>query len=355
MEDGVEVILNHLEPYQIKGGSGILNLEKLFSIDTENEDWVKEGLEDIETFDIDEEENIFIIQWNCQGNYLFKFDRDGNFLKSFLHFGQGPGEIEWGGSVIINPQGEVMAKDPSKRKFLVYDREGNFLRETKLEKHFSLSPLQNGNYFISWQDNTPDLENIVNHIGLCNSQFNGVKELDTSQYPNLVNPNTTRVPVNRDKLIFGKTKENIFIGNSQRDYEIREYDLDGNLLRKVKKEYNAVRVSDEYKNSYFSRFAEGYPWRKRFYFKENWPPFQDMFTDDEGRIFVMTYEEDTNSGESQFDIFNTDRVFIGRVGLRNKGQINRPFTTKAAKRRLYSLESKENGYKELVVYRMIWE
>lgn len=38
IDDGVEVVVNHLDPYKIKGEPGTLHLEKQFSIDTEKED-----------------------------------------------------------------------------------------------------------------------------------------------------------------------------------------------------------------------------------------------------------------------------------------------------------------------------
>ncbi|MBE0714023.1 MAG: hypothetical protein IH583_16740 [Candidatus Aminicenantes bacterium] len=37
-EDGVEIILNHIEPYRIKGQPSTFSLEKVFSIDTERTD-----------------------------------------------------------------------------------------------------------------------------------------------------------------------------------------------------------------------------------------------------------------------------------------------------------------------------
>jgi hypothetical protein len=131
-ENGVEVVLNHLEPYQIKGEPGKLRLERLFSIDTENAELSKAGLTDIESFDVDPDGSIFIIQWHVKGNHIFKFDSSGKLLTSFCRDGQGPGEIEWGGTVMAVGNGEIIAKDPSKRKFLVYSRDGKFLRETAL-------------------------------------------------------------------------------------------------------------------------------------------------------------------------------------------------------------------------------
>jgi hypothetical protein len=78
MEDGVEVVLNHIEPYRIKGESGTVQLKKEFSIDTENEEMLEIGLTGIETFDVDSEGNIYLIQWASSEDYIFKFDPKGN-------------------------------------------------------------------------------------------------------------------------------------------------------------------------------------------------------------------------------------------------------------------------------------
>ena len=349
MEDGVEVVVNHIEPYKIKGESGNLLLANEFSIDTENEDMLKIGLTDMETFDVDEDGNIYVIRWRSTENYLFKFDSKGNFIKSFMRFGQGPGEIEWGGTVLLNPQGEVIAKDPSKRKFLVYDRDGNFLRETHMEKNYSLIPLENGKYFIFWQDQAPEF--LKNHLGICNSKFEDFKELDTLQFPN---PMNRRSVVNRDMMIDEVSKDRIYIGNSERGYEIRVYDLEGNLLQKIRKEYEPVEVSEEFKKAYFERFPKNYPLRDNYYFTKNWPPFRYLFTDDEGRLFVMTYEEGINPGEYMYDIFNSDGAYIGRTSLGNVGR-SFPFTVRAKNDYLYCIKEKESGYKELDVYRTKWE
>ena len=349
MEDGVEVVLNHLEPYKIKGESGKLLLENEFSIDTENEDMLKIGLNDIETFDVDQDGNIFVIRWRTTENYLFKFDSKGNFIKSFMRFGQGPGEIEWGGTVLLNPQGEIIAKDPSKRKFLVYDRDGNFLRETHMEKIYSLVPLENEKYFIRWQDQGSEF--LKNYVSICNSKFEDVKELDTLQFPNPVN---RRSVVNRDRMIYGVSKDRIYIGNPERGYEIRVYDLDGNLLQKIRKEHEAVEVSEEFKKAYFERFPKNFSGRDNYYFTENWPPFRYLFTDNGGRLFIMTYEEGINPGEYMYDIFNSDGAYIGRTSLGNVGR-SFPFTVRAKNGYLYCIQEKESGYKELVVYKMNWE
>ena len=351
-EDGVEVVVNHLEPYRLKGEPSTLNLEEEFTIDTEKEEMLEIGLIGIETFDVDGEGNIFLIQWDSRENYIFKFDSKGNFKTSFCRRGQGPGEIEWGSLVLINPEGEVMAKDISKQKFLIYDREGNFLREIHLGSFFHmLVPLLNGQYFIFWGEDTPEFRK--QFVGLCNSKFEDVKKLDAFQYPNVM---FVKSPVNRDRLEYTVSKDRICIGNTERGYEIHVYDLEGRLLRKIRKEYDAVEVTEDFKKSYFERFPEGDPFLDLLYFNKHWPPFRYLFTDEEGRLFVLTFEKGPNPGEYMYDIFNPDGAFVRRIGLKNQGMFTGPvFPARAKNGRLYCLREKESGYKELVVYRMKWE
>jgi len=352
IENGVEVVVNHRVPYRLKGEPAALNLEEEFTIDTEKEEMLEIGLIGIETFDVDGEGNIFLIQWDSRENYIFKFDSKGSFLTSFCRRGQGPGEIEWGSMVLVNPQGEIMAKDISKQKFLVYDREGNFLREIHMKSFFHMIvPLQNGRYFITWGEDTPELRK--QFVGLCNAKFEGVKKLDTFQYPNVM---FVKGPVNRDRLEYALSEDRIYIGNTERGYEIHVHDLEGDLLRKIRKEYKPVKVSEEYKKDYFARFPEEDPIIANLYFKENWPPFRNLFADDEGRLFVLTFEEGLNPGEYMYDIFNSEGAFVGRISLENQRMVHGPaFDAKAKNDRLYCLREKESGYKELVVYRMKWE
>jgi len=70
---------------------------------------------------------------------------------------------------------------------------------------------------------------------------------------------------------------------------------------------------------------------------------------DEDRLYVMTNEIRKKSGEYTVDIFNSEGLFIGRKGIISSG------TIKAKNNRLYCLREKESGYKELVVYKMMWE
>ncbi|MFX0203156.1 MAG: hypothetical protein ACFFCW_44190 [Candidatus Hodarchaeota archaeon] len=76
MEDGVEVVINHLEPYKIKGKSNTLHLEEEFTIDTENDDIAEIGLTDIYNFDVDSEGNLYFLNRRSGEDFVFKFNQN---------------------------------------------------------------------------------------------------------------------------------------------------------------------------------------------------------------------------------------------------------------------------------------
>ncbi|MGA2587156.1 MAG: 6-bladed beta-propeller [Candidatus Aminicenantales bacterium] len=353
LENGVEVVFNHLEPYQIKGESGRLRLEKQFSIDLENSELLKIGLTDIETFDIDSDGMIYVIQWHVKGDYIYKFDGNGKFLGSFCRYGQGPGEIEWGGIVMAVGDGEIIAKDPSKRKFLVYSRDGKFLRETPLPNVLEIEArFDDGTYLVHWQDQFSDPNNLIDHVALCDSTFASMNEILLYKFPNALR--AEKIVVGEATYIIGASKDRIFIGDSRRGYEIEVRDRTGRIVRKIRKAYTPVNIDEKFKTVYLARFRDGDPWKSKYQFAKSWPPFRYMFTDDEGRLFVMTREPGAKPGEFTYDIFDKAGAFIGRTSLGNSDPYH-PRTAVAMMGRIYSLNNSDSGYKELVVYKAIWE
>ena len=353
VENGVEVVFNHLEPYQIKGESGRLRLEKQFSIDLENSELLKIGLTDIETFDVDPDGTIYIIQWRSKGDYIYKFDKNGKFLSSFCRSGQGPGEIEWGGTVMVAGDKEIIAKDPSKKKFLVYSRDGKFLREITLPNILGIeAKFDDGTYLVHWQDQFSDANNLIDHIALCDSTFGPMKEILVFKFPNVMR--AEKIVVGDSIYITGASKDRIFIGDSRQGYAIEVRDRTGNVVRKIRKAYTPVNIDEKFKTAYLARFRDGDPWKSKYQFAKSWPPFRYMFADDEGRLFVMTREPGAKLGEFMYDIFDKAGAFIGRTSLGNSDPYH-PRTAMAMTGRIYSLNDSDRGYKELVVYKAIWE
>lgn len=361
MEDGVEIVVNHLEPYRIKGEPSTISLEKKFTIDTERDEIAKLGLTDIGGFfDADSEGNIYLISPKSGENIVFAFDKDGAFVRSFGRKGQGPGELQvqtyGSGLLSVTLKDEIAISDHNNKKISFFRKDGSLVKETKLDSRIGFAiPLENGNYLILKGVVNPQGEYInQNILILCNEKFEEIKELDRQSVPN---------PVIGKRLkgiyyvfSWSVAKQKIYTGFQERGYEIFIYDLEGKMIRKIKKQHKPVTVSEEYKKNYMKQYEAPVfaPIRSKIYFPDSMPPFHAFFADDEGRLFVMTYERGENPGEYIYDIFNPDGFFIGRKSLKIHNDENFLYA-KMKDNHLYCINEKESGYKELVVYKVRWQ
>jgi DNA-binding beta-propeller fold protein YncE len=60
---------------------------------------------------------------------IMKFDRDGNFIKSWGKYGTGPGEFNLPHSVVVDAKGNVYVGDRENKRIQIFDADGNFLKE----------------------------------------------------------------------------------------------------------------------------------------------------------------------------------------------------------------------------------
>jgi len=366
IENGVEVVINHLEPYKIKGEPNTLHLEEEFKIDLQSDDIAEIGLTTISDFVVDSKGNLYFLNMRSSEDVIFQFDRNGSFVDSYVRKGQGPGEIQFSYYLRINIQDEIIIADPMSRKLLILSKDGDVIRETRLGSNINgVFPLENGNYLIQKYLRGTN-ENIRQfHLILCTPELQEIKVLKKIENP-VARPSSSRIKgiysgfAIHPNFVWCVSKENIFVEERERGYEISVYDLEGNLQRKVRKEYTSINISEEHKKKFLKEIESvaGEELRKKVYFPKYWPPFRYFFTDDNGRLFVMTYEKGKNLNEYEYDIFNSNGVFVGRISLGNIQEIplgELELGVKAKSNCLYCLREKESGYKKLVVYKMRWE
>ena len=352
-EDGVEIILNRVKPYRLEGKPSTFDLETVLTIDMERDDIVREGMGSAGEFDVDGEGNIYIVAFKNAKNFVYRFDQKGELLNSFGRYGQGPGELEWPFLNKVFEDGRIALTDLM-IKYKVLNKEGHLVQEIRPRFRISyVFPLENGKFIVERPryDEMTSRDGLVPYtVSLCYSNFKKIKELDRHQWP----PNNERlVPVFMWRVSAG----HIYIANEERGYEILDYDLEGNLRRKIRKAYRPVVVTEEIKKDRFDFRYEQSGISHNRYFPNPLPPLSSFFVDDEGRLFVMTYEAGNSPGEYMYDLFNENGVFIGRKSL-NMGSsqfISKIQYAKIRKGFLYYYREKENGYKELVVQRVIWK
>jgi hypothetical protein len=369
MEDGAEVIVNHLEPYKIKKESSTLHLEEEFMIDFEREDLTEIGIKEIVGFDVDSDRNIYFRLSSSSENYIYKFDDKGDFLFSFGRKGQGPGELESPRYLRVNKLDQIVVSDNRRNKLLLFEKNGDFIKGISLAPNYQIATLiERGKILVMKRSFNQEEGRFDFPVILCNEDLEETKMLHPGRYmPNFSfakKVNCLRLYL--DYNVWKISRALIYVGNYGQGYEFLIYDTEGNLSRKIRKEYHKVKVPDQVKDKIVNWLSENFDSfekvKNKIYFPEFYPPFQFFFLDEKGRLYVMTYERGKSPNGFLYDIFNPDGLFIGRIELDNYGNLATspiinplPLDVVAKNNRLYCLREKESGFKELVVYQMRWE
>ena len=348
-ENGVEVILNHIEPYQIQGRSMVCTVEEELRIDLEKPEYSNLGLKEPDIAEADSKGNIFIVEKFPDSEYfIYKFGPDGRFIMKFGRKGQGPGEVQGIWDLLLDKKDRILVSDPNVNKVVEFDTDGRFVKETKVGSGLREGlPLPNGK-FLARRYPKKDSEPYGMYLSLFDREFRELMTMDfydmTDLTPGKRNPG---IIVHFYWRIFG---DRIFIGNGRRGYEIRVYDFDGNLMRKIRKEFNPVAYPEEFRLQTEKVIAAN-PGMNLFIIKDM-PPVNSFFVDEAGRLFVMTYERGETGEGFIHDVFDSDGIFIARIELGRYGILGRALNRQraaAANGRFYRLFFKESGYPELIV------
>jgi hypothetical protein len=357
IENGVEVIVNKMTPNTIHGKPCKLILHKEFTLDTESHDIIEAGLGDAGEIAVDYNGNIYIVGFKNRENFIYKFDRQGHIISSFGKMGQGPGELQWPLFPQITKDNEFVISDAQARKIVFYNLDGTFMKEIPFGKTGMMiaQPLDNGNYLmygvISFNSS---VDYLISGLALYDSILKKIRNIEIYKYPQQMNQLRLH-PFFMWRIANGL----IYTINEERGYEICAYNLDGRLVRKIRKDYKRVSPTEEIKKSILGPGYDETGSMNKGYFPTYMPPLNRFFIDDEGRIFAMTYERGNHSNEYFYDIFDPRSFFIDRVGLPETwlGAVSiGPQYAVIKNHYLYWRHSKEDsGYVEIIVYRMKWD
>jgi hypothetical protein len=333
-------------PKQDEKEATIFSLEKVLTIDTENNKIAEMGLTDIRYFDIDSEGNVFIANPEAKESFIFILNKDGSMVSAFGSQGQGPGELQSPLELAISKQDEIFVTD--RGKVVVFSNTGQFIKDFRIDNEYQkVIPLDTDRYLAIAVKLNEDLSQSFQVI-LCSSGSSGLEELKTLDRSKIESfAKATKVSI-IPTLVHWETSENhVYTGNTD-EYEIRVFDFDGKLLRSIQKEYEAVPLSDEDRERY-EQNLQRYPpnIKESFFIPDAFPPFRDIVALGDKWLLVQTYEEPIE-GSSLYDIFDANGKFMGQTEME-------AYQVKFKGDRAYCLKQKQSGYKELVVYQMIWD
>jgi hypothetical protein len=302
--------------------------------------------------DVDDKGNLYVLE--TKDVEIRVFDENGRHIFSFGKKGQGPGEMMRPTSVgfQITPQNEIMLYDPPSQRYIFFSLDGKYLRRistTTLGTVLNPVTLNSRGEFIAQTVPPPMYDK---ELKIFDSDFSTLKVITTLKNPPW---NQSEIPVLEPSIIYDVSQEDNIIWGSSDKYEISVLNPEGELIKKIIKDYNAVEVSEDYKKRvielYESRLQRNYISQMKFIFPKYFPAFGSITIENTGRLFIETYEEvKDRTGYHYFDVFNPEGIYIAKIPLKTE-HVNTYIWKKS---KLYTIEEDEEGFPVVKRYKVTW-
>jgi hypothetical protein len=282
---------------------------------------------------VDDLGRIFILDWrDC---VIKVFDPEGVYLKTIGKKGEGPGELNRPSALSLN-RDTLMVLELNRISF--FDLEGEFQRSVSPKGVWALRARMNSSGDLFVTSAVVDPEDPHYQLQKFDGDMNHLCDLAKSPAPNPLKGFNPFMPISywiiddSDNVVYGYPEE----------YLLQVFDSSGNLTKKIYKEYDPIPITNEEKDER----TQDAPPSIKFVFSEHHSAFRRLFHDDEGRVYVQTWEK---AGEKIFfyDVFDADGKFIVKISLRDTPMVCRGSS-------LYTLEEDEAGYQSVKRYRMNW-
>lgn len=341
--DGVTVVRNPGEPLY---GNDVYTIKEDLKIGDEggDENFVFSFIYYLE---VDNEKNIYVA--DTKEKHVKVFDSSGQFLRTIGRAGQGPGEFGSLEGIRINAHNELAITDSRQHRIHYYSLEGDFLRSISLE--IFLEKIQRMFHRQSWHLYFDSKENCYIRAAIFDSKKVHYEILRFDNEANRIttiartpewNPFEGEDPDRPAKLFCRVMKNDYFLYGYPGSYELQIFDPEGKIIKIITREYKRVPFSAEEKEEMTKAYGEDIeipPYH---------PAFSYLRTDDEGQIFVRTWEKPTSGEGFFYDVFDGEGKYIAHMPLN--------FTPQVIKNgEIYTIEEDEEGYQYVKRYRISWK
>jgi hypothetical protein len=261
------------------------------------------------SIETDDQGNIYIC--DIKFGTVKVYDSHGKYLRSIGRRGQGPGEFQIPTGLQWTSKNSLLVYDPAKSALIFFSRDGRLINEIinpYLNFGYQAYSDTEQNYYILKFRSFIDLDRRVEKF---NNSF--VSLYSMGYLPKSLKPASapTHPSVEIRFVLFGG---NQIIWGINDSYEINFANNRGKIYKKIIKKYLALRINDEYKKSFLQNVPKGYPSRTEF--RSHFPAFDLFAVDEEGWLYVKTYEVEQVTGKSIMDVFSPDGRFFTRVALK---------------------------------------
>ncbi len=340
--DEVQVIKNPKKPAPPKGALVKMILEEDFTIgEGESEE---EMFSEITSVAVDYDSNVYIL--DRKEKTVKIFDSAGKFVKKFGKQGQGPGEMNMPIFIQITPDNELVVEDALNRKLMFFSSGGEFLKSISTAKAAGLAAIlidSKGN--LIGQAVVPAEKKIIREVKKYDKDLNPLFTIDTLDFTNLIEGKIN--PYRLASFYILGREDNIIYGNAE-DYEIKIFSPEGKLIKRILKNYDPVTITKKDQEEFMERLpAEAAMIKDRIEFPKSFPAYQSFSRDDQGRLFVRTFEKGKKEREYYFDVFDAEGMYIAKIPLDVDPRIWKG-------KKLYAVKESEDGFQILRCFSIRW-
>lgn len=304
--DGVTIVHNPNKPVSQQGSPIKLTLAEDFIIGdrTDDENYMFSELRSIQ---VDDQENIIVL--DSKDVSVKIFDRNGRFKNKFGTKGQGPGELMRPFAMFLVSGKHIVINDSENTRISYFSTDGKCLKEVKsgTVRAFAVIPDSKGNIYADAAEFGDDIKMSLIKF---NESFEPISTVASMGMPKQAAPGLLMhrfvfVVMDDDSLLWGKSNA----------YEFHWQDSDGNMIRKVRKDTNPRKVNIK---NLKQEFMKLYPDRKfpdikkpPPHYPKYFPFFRSFICDDEGRLFVQTWDR-ADDDHFWYDVFDSTGRYIHR-------------------------------------------
>ena len=342
-ENGIPVVYNPKKPAPPKGVLTKLVLKEDFSIGEGEQE--EEMFSEMTAVEVDKEGNIYIV--DRKESMIKVFDNKGKYVRTIGRKGQGPGEVNQPVGIRITPNNELLVEDVFNQRLAVFTLDGKFLKNLSTAKALGLAGIavdSKGN--IIGQQVVPSENKLTREVKKYGSDLNPLFTIVSSDFPNILEG---KINIFRFLIFYVVGKEDhIFYGNPE-EYEIKIFNSEGKLVKKILKEWDAVKVTKEDEEDILARIPDvGGGFKDRLEFPKLFPAYQSFSLDEQERLLVRTFEKGKKKEEYFFDVFDAEGKYIAKILFKGEPRIWKG-------KKLYAIDETENGFMILKCYSVDWE
>lgn len=242
------------------------------------------------------------------------FDEQGRFIRKFGRKGQGPDEIGAPMGVMLTKTGQVAVMDHGNNRLAIYSIDGTGIARVPLKTVRPFSPVMDGRGSVYGSvlsfSPKPRLDLI---------KFDSELE-PTKTLASLVLPKDNEIPPAElmHRFIYQGYMDDSVVWADNFRYQLNIVNARGDLTLQINRAAKARKLE---KTVLVREMRRRYPADRvpdmatiPRHFPDSFPFFESIVCDDEGRIYVRTFEA-VGSGRARYDVFDASGIYVARFDV----------------------------------------